>query len=80
MTRAELIKERLAEIETELGAAPRRLHVPRDQWTDRWKEDFANFCAVQEWPARRAELIEERRRLESEYEHLPKHAKTSPSN
>ena len=74
MTRAELIKERLEEIDAELNAAPRQR---RRDFSAVSLEDILedDFVAVTEWPARRAELIEERRRLQREFDRLPKHAK-----
>ena len=65
MMRAEQIEELLREIEGELAGRVFR--------TD-------SAIAVSDRPARCAELIDERRRLNLEYEHLPKRAKETPSS
>ena len=74
MTRAEQIRERLAEIEAELAGAPRRVRKPLDS-IENIGADIDNFTAVEDWPARREALAKERRELQHEYDRLPKSAK-----
>jgi hypothetical protein len=67
MTRADLIKERIQEIEVELSnLKPRQRYQSLDGL-------LAESRATPLWSAGHAKLFEERRRLELEYETLPQH-------